>query len=318
MRRKEFFPMSQPFQVAQPQMANLPKYLLISMRPKQWFKNVFVFAGFVFANEILWNDINKIALVVSTFLLWCLISSSIYLINDLVDIPKDRQHPKKRYRPLASGHLARSAALTATLIFLGVGLPLAWLLSWKLAIIYAAYVVMQLAYSFRLKHVVIVDVFIIAAGFVMRTVSGAVVLNITISHWLLICTGLLSLFLALAKRRHELVLLENGSGSHRRVLDDYSTELVQEMISIITASTIIAYILYTLTPSNPHIPVKPFPLMLVTVPFVVYAIFRYLYLVYKKDEGGSTEEMLLRDWPLLLDIFLWGVTVMIILYVYRQ
>ena len=310
--------MSQPFQVATPSMAGLPKYLLLTMRPKQWFKNVFVFAGIVFANDILLTNLDSIVRVLATFLLWCLIASSIYLINDLVDIDKDRQHPKKRYRPLASGHLAPGAALTATLVFLGIGLPLAWLLSAKLALVLAVYVVMQLAYSFRLKHVVILDVFIIAAGFIFRTVSGALVLDITISPWLLICTGLLSLFLALAKRRHELVLLEAGSGSHRRVLDDYSTELVQEMISIVTASTIIAYILYTLNPTNPHIPTKPFPMMLTTVPFVVYAIFRYLYLVYKKDEGGSTEEMLLKDWPMLLDILLWGLTVLAILYVYRK
>lgn len=310
--------MSQPFQVATPSMAGLPKYLLLTMRPKQWFKNVFVFAGIVFADDILLTRLDSVMRVVATFLLWCLVASSIYLINDMVDIEKDRQHPKKRYRPLASGHLAPGAALTATLVFLGAGLPLAWLLSPKLALVLVAYVLMQLAYSFRLKHVVILDVFIIAAGFVFRTVSGALVLDITISPWLLICTGLLSLFLALAKRRHELVLLEAGSGSHRRVLDDYSTELVQEMISIVTASTIIAYILYTLNPTNPHIPTTPFPMMLTTVPFVVYAIFRYLYLVYKKDEGGSTEDMLLKDWPMLLDIMLWGLTVLAILYVYRE
>lgn len=310
--------MSQPFQVAQPRMANLPKYLLLAMRPKQWIKNIFVFAGIVFADDILLTNVDNLARVAATFVLWCFVASSVYLVNDLVDIAKDRQHPQKRYRPLASGHLAPAAAITAMLLFLGAGLPLAWVLSVKLAIVLAFYVVMQLAYSFRLKHVVILDVFIIAAGFVLRTVSGAVVLDITISPWLLICTGLLSLFLALAKRRHELVLLEEGSGSRRRVLDDYSTELVQEMISIITASTIIAYILYTLNPTNPHIPTKPFPMMLVTVPFVVYAIFRYLYLIYKKDEGGSTEEMLLKDWPMLVDIFLWGATVLTILYVYRE
>ena len=310
--------MSQPFQVAQPQISGLPKYLLLAMRPKQWIKNVFVFAGIVFANEIMLNNINNIMRVVAAFVIWCIVASSVYLINDLVDIEKDRLHPKKRYRPLASGHLAPSAAITATLVFLGITLPFAWLLSIKLALVLIFYVLMQLAYSFRLKHVVILDVFIIAAGFVLRTISGAVVLNITISAWLLICTGLLALFLALAKRRHELVLLESGSGSRRRVLDDYSTELVQEMMSIITASTIIAYILYTLSPSNPHIPTSPFPLMLITVPFVIYAIFRYLYLVYKKDEGGSTEELLLKDWPMLVDIMLWGITVLTILYVYRR
>ncbi len=287
------------------------------MRPKQWVKNVFVFAGIMFANDLLLTQPASIVRVVATFLLWCLVASSIYLINDLVDIEKDRQHPKKRYRPLASGHLAPSAAVTATVIFLGIGLPLAWMLNRYLGIILSVYVLMQLAYSFRLKHVVILDVFIIAAGFVFRTVSGAVVLQISISHWLLICSGLLSLFLALAKRRHELVLLEAGSGSHRRVLDDYSTELVQEMISIVTASTIIAYILYTMNPTNPHIPTRPFPLLLITVPFVVYAIFRYLYLVYKKDEGGSTEELLLKDWPMLINVLLWAATVVAIVFIYR-
>ena len=310
--------MDQPFQVVQPQFAQLPKYLLKAMRPKQWVKNVFVFAGIVFANDLLITQLESIVRVLATFMLWCLIASSIYLINDLVDIEKDRDHPKKRYRPLASGHLAPASALVAVVIFLGIGLPLAWLLNTYFGIIMIFYVLMQLAYSFRLKHVVIVDVFIIAAGFVLRTVSGAVVLEIAISPWLLICTGLLALFLALSKRRHELVLLEAGAGSHRRVLDDYSTELVQEMIAIITAATIIAYILYTLNTTNPNIPTYPFPLMLVTVPFVVYAIFRYLYLVYQKDEGGSTEEMLLKDWPMLLDIFLWGLTVLGIIFWFHK
>lgn len=310
--------MQQPYKIAQPQLAKMPKYLLLTMRPKQWVKNIFVFAGLIFANDMLLTNPQSLLRVLATFGLWCLIASSVYLINDLVDIEKDRDHPKKRYRPLASGHLAPSSAIIATLIFLGIGLPLAYMLSRGVAIILAVYVVMQLAYSFRLKHVVILDVFIIAAGFVFRTVSGAVVLRIDISPWLLICTGLLSLFLALAKRRHELVLLESGAGSHRRVLEEYSTELLQEMISLITASTLIAYILYTLNPTNPHVPTSPFPLMLITVPFVIYGIFRYLYLVYKKDEGGSPEELLLKDLPMLADIVLWGITVVAIMYIFRQ
>lgn len=310
--------MNQSFDVATPQFAHFPKYLFKTMRPKQWVKNVFVFAGLIFADDILITNASMILRVLAAFVIWCFTASSIYLINDVIDIEKDRDHPKKRHRPLASGHLAPNVAITATLIFLGIGLPIAWLISRGFAFILAFYVLMQLAYSFRLKHVVIMDVFIIAAGFILRTISGAVVLRITISPWLLICTGLLSLFLALAKRRHELVLLESGAGSHRRVLDDYSTELLQEMISIITASTLIAYILYTLNPTNPHIPTKPFPLMLITVPFVIYGIFRYLYLVYKKDEGGSPEELLLKDAPMLADIVLWGMTVIAIVYVYRN
>lgn len=310
--------MQQPYKAVQPQLSKMPKYLFLTMRPKQWVKNIFVFAGLIFANDLLLTNPQSLLRVLATFGLWCLIASSIYLINDLVDIEKDRDHPKKRYRPLASGHLAPSSAIVATLIFLVIGLPLAWMLSRGVAIILAVYVVMQLAYSFRLKHVVILDVFIIAAGFVFRTVSGAVVLGIDISPWLLICTGLLSLFLALAKRRHELVLLETGAGSHRRVLEEYSTELLQEMISLISASTLIAYILYTLNPTNPHIPTSPFPLMLITVPFVIYGIFRYLYLVYKKDEGGSPEELLLKDLPMLADIVLWGITVVSISYIFRQ
>lgn len=307
----------QPFEVAEPRLASMPKYLLRTMRPKQWIKNIFVFAGLVFANDLLLTNPSKVLVVLAAFALWCLTASSIYLINDLADIQKDREHPKKRYRPLASGHLAPSSAITATIVFLGIGLPTAWLLHPWFGAILMLYVIKQIAYSFVLKHVVILDVFIIAAGFVLRTVSGVVVLGISISPWLLICTGLLSLFLALSKRRHELVLLESGAGSHRRVLDDYSRELLQEMISIITAATIIAYILYTLETENPNIPTRPFPLMLITVPFVIYALFRYLYLVYKKDEGGSTEEMLIKDLPMLINIMLWGFTVLSILYVYR-
>ncbi len=175
--------MQQPYKVAQPQLSKMPKYLFLTMRPKQWVKNIFVFAGLIFANDMLLTNPQSLVRVLATFGLWCLIASSIYLINDLVDVEKDRDHPKKRYRPLASGHLAPSSAIIATLIFLGIGLPLAYMLSRGVAIILAVYVVMQLAYSFRLKHVVILDVFIIAAGFVFRTVSGAVVLRIDISPW---------------------------------------------------------------------------------------------------------------------------------------
>ncbi|GIV95412.1 MAG: decaprenyl-phosphate phosphoribosyltransferase [Herpetosiphonaceae bacterium] len=304
--------MERPLDAVRPRLLTLPKYLLLAMRPKQWVKNAIVFAALIFSDDRQLGELGPTLRTFAAVVLWCLIASSIYLINDLVDIEKDRRHPKKRMRPLASGNLSPAAAIAATVVMLGGGLPLAFMLSVYFGAIMSFYVVMQLAYSFKLKHVVILDIFIIAAGFVLRAASGAAVINIHLSHWLLLCVGLLSLFLAVAKRRHELVLLENDAGSHRKILDEYSIELLQEMISIVTASTLIAYVMYTIY--APNIPHEPFPLMLLTVPFVIYGIFRYLYLVYKKDEGGSPEELLLKDVPMIINGLLWVVTTIGILY----
>lgn len=300
--------------------------LLRAMRPKDWLKNVFVFAALVFSERREWLQLDRVLLVVATFVLFSMVASSIYLINDLVDIEKDRAHPKKRNRPLASGRLSPRLAAVAAALLVGLALPLAFAVDLAaltpgshpdadFGIALLAYALVPgLAYSFYLKHVVIVDIFTIAAGFVLRAVAGAMVLDITITPWLVICMGLLALFLGVSKRRAELVLLQEGAAGHRRILDEYSLPLLDQMTSIIIAATIVAYTLFTSTaPTLPH---EPFPVMMVTVPLVVYAIFRYLYLMHRHAGGGSAADLVLRDVPLAASIVLWGVTALVILSVY--
>jgi len=300
--------------------------LLRAMRPKDWIKNVFVFAAIAFAKDeqqrSLWLHFDKLLIVCGAFILFCMAASAIYLINDLVDIEKDRAHPKKRNRPLASGRLSPSVAITAAVLLLSVALPLAFVLDYNagdslyenlnFGVALLAYILIQgIFYSYYVKHVVILDIFTIAAGFVLRAVAGGFVLDINVTPWLLICMGLLALFLGLAKRRAELVLLQGGAGEHRRILDEYSLPLLDQMMAIITAATLIAYTLFTTTAET--LPLKPFPVMMITVPFVVYAIFRYLYLIYKQDGGGNPAELLLKDMPLTICIIAWGLTALLIL-----
>jgi 4-hydroxybenzoate polyprenyltransferase len=299
--------------------------LLRAMRPKEWIKNVFVFAALAFSQERLWLHPDKIAIVAVAFVLFSMAASAIYLINDLVDIEKDRAHPKKRNRPLASGRLSPRVAMAAAVLLLAVALPLAFALDYidgaaggsalrniDFGVALVSYVLIQgVAYSYYLKHVVILDIFTIAAGFVLRAVAGALVLDIKITYWLLMCMGLLAVFLGLAKRRAELVLLENGAGEHRRILDEYSLPMLDQMISIITAATIIAYTLFTTSAET--LPRTPFPIMLVTVPIVVYLIFRYLYLMHKHGEGGSPADLVLKDVPFIAAGALWGLLVLAIL-----
>lgn len=304
--------------------------LLRTMRPKEWLKNAFVFAAIAFARDPqelrpLWTYPDKLLVTVLAFVLFCMAASSIYIINDLVDIEKDRAHPKKRNRPLPSGRLSPAAALAAVALLLGISLPGAFLLDmWArsgplrdvdFGLGLLSYVLIQgIAYSYYLKNIVILDVFTIAAGFVLRAVAGGMVLDIPITQWLLICMGLLALFLGFSKRRAELVLLQGGASEHRRILDEYSLPLIDQMTTIITAATIIAYTLFTSTaPTLPH---EPFSVMMVTVPFVVYAIFRYLYLIHRHGGGGSPADLVLRDVPLAVSIGLWGVTALVVLAVY--
>jgi 4-hydroxybenzoate polyprenyltransferase len=296
--------------------------LLRAMRPKEWIKNVFVFVALAFSQERYWQKLDKVLTVLAAFVLFCMIASAIYLINDLVDIEKDRAHPKKRSRPLASGRLSPATAKIAAAALLLIALPLGFLLDhtsgesqlrnldFGLALV--SYVLIQgVAYSYYLKNVVILDVFTIAAGFVLRAVAGALVLDINITYWLLMCMGLLAIFLGLAKRRAEMVLLETGAGEHRRILEEYSLPMLDQMISIITASTIIAYTLFTTSAET--LPRKPFPIMLVTVPLMIYLIFRYLYLMYKHGEGGSPADLVLKDVPFICAGALWGALVLAIL-----
>ncbi len=292
-------------------------HLLRAMRPRQWIKNIFVFTAIAFSEGRLWRDPSALLIVGLAFVAFCMAASAIYLINDLVDIEKDRAHPRKRNRPLASGKISPTFAVVALLVLVGLALPLAYFIDTDfgfLSVLLTYVVVQGLLYSYLLKNIVILDILTIAAGFVLRTVAGAVVLNIPMTPWLLVSMGLLAVFLGVGKRRHELVLLENGAGEHRRILNEYSVPMLDQMMSIVTASVIIAYSMATF--SAPVAPKEPFPVLMITIPFVVYGIFRYLYLIYQRDGGGSPEEMLLKDAPLALSVVLCGITVLGVLLIF--
>jgi 4-hydroxybenzoate polyprenyltransferase len=285
------------------------KGLLITARPRQWTKNVFVFAALVFVGEL--TNLNLFARTIAAFILFCAMSSAVYFINDLADIEKDRRHPRKRLRPLASGQLAPMTATAAAVVLVAVTLPLAFILNLGFGLIALAYFGLNLAYSFYLKNLVIIDVMSVAAGFVLRAVAGAEVIQVPISPWLYVCTTLLALFISFSKRRHELLLLEGSANQHRQILDDYTIHLLDEFNAVVASTTIIAYSLYTF--SAPNLPTNHN--MMLTIPFVLYGIFRYMYLIHRKNEGGSPEEVLLKDRPFLVNMMLWGVAVIAVLYV---
>ncbi len=285
--------------------------ILKSMRPYQWTKNLFVFAPLIFSQNIL--NAPYLFKTVLAFALFCLLSGAVYIWNDLRDIEEDKLHPVKSKRPLASGRLGKTPATAAFVFFSLVGLGCAFLLNSTFFILALAYLLLQIFYSAWLKHVVILDVLLIAAGFLLRVSAGGVVILVDISEWLLICTFLLALFIALSKRRHELVLLEEDASSHRPILQEYSPYLLDQMISVVTASTVVAYCLYTISEET----VAKFgsSRLIYTVPFVLYGIFRYLYLIHKKGEGGSPEFLILKDKPFLAGILLWIASAVFILYV---
>jgi 4-hydroxybenzoate polyprenyltransferase len=280
------------------------------MRPRQWLKNGIIFAGVIFAQQV--GDLQSDLTAVWAFVLFCLLSSAVYLVNDLADLERDRLHPTKRHRPLASGALPQSAGVAAAVIFGVGGLVASFALNPLFGWLAAVYVALNLAYSFGLKHVVILDVFVVALGFVIRAAAGAAAIRVSISPWLLICTILLALFLALSKRRHELVLLEASAGDHRGSLAEYSPYLLDQMIAVVTASTVVSYSLYAMWPET----VEKFhtDAMVFTVPFVIFGIFRYLYLVHQKEEGGAPEKIPVSDVPMIVNLLLWVATVAIILY----
>ena len=287
--------------------------LFVALRPPQWTKNLLVFAGLVFSRGLL--DPVLVGRSVLAFLLFCLLSGGVYLINDVVDAERDRNHPQKRHRPVASGRLPPTVALAAGLALL-IGASLAgFALSVRFGAVAVTYAALLTAYSAGLKHVVIVDTLVIAAGFVLRALAGVVALEIPPSHWFLLCTSLLALFLTFGKRRHELIALEGGAADHRPILSEYSPQLLDQMIAVVTASTLMAYALYTMAPdTEARLGTTRLPL---TIPFVLYGIFRYLYLLYRHDLGGNPSEHLLTDRALLVDIALWSATVVLILYVAR-
>ena len=283
--------------------------LLQTMRPKQWAKNIFIFGALGFDKK-LFEPVFFLK-TLAAFAMFCLLSSTVYIINDLGDVEKDRQHPIKRHRPLASGRLKPSVAVGASVGFLVVLLPLAFILDVWFGVIALAYLVNNLLYTYWLKNVVIVDVLSIAAGFVMRVGAGAAVIPTQrFSPWIYVCMTLLALFLGFGKRRHELALLASDANNHRRVLDDYSLRFLDEMMGVVTASTVMAYAIYTFSAEG----LPPNHSMMLTVPFVLYAIFRYLYLIHVRGEGGAPEEILLGDLPFLVDVTLWGILVIVLVY----
>jgi 4-hydroxybenzoate polyprenyltransferase len=284
--------------------------LFISLRPHQWTKNLLVFAGLLFGLKLL--DPVAIARSVIAFAVFCALAGVVYLINDIVDRETDKQHPTKSLRPIAAGDLAVSHAAMAAAIILTGALGVAFSLGRWFGIVATSYVALQSLYSFSLKHIVIVDALALSAGFVLRAVAGTVVLDVAISHWLLVCTILLALFMALAKRRHEIVLLADGATSHRPILAEYSAYLLDQMIGVVTASTLIAYIFYTISPETEE---KFGTTWLgLTIPFPIYGIFRYLYLVHRREGGGNPSDMLLNDRPLLACVVLWAIAVALIVY----
>ncbi|NLV75299.1 MAG: decaprenyl-phosphate phosphoribosyltransferase [Chloroflexi bacterium] len=285
------------------------KQLIRAMRPKQWAKNVFVFAGVVFDGRL--ADMRAVVNSLAAFVVFCLISGAIYLLNDLADIEKDRQHPKKRFRPLASGALSPRVALAAAVVILVLGLAAAFWLDPVFGAIAAAYVVLMLAYNAILKHVVILDVMTVAAGFVLRVAAGAAVVHVSrFSPWLYVCTTFVALFIAINKRRHELVLLADGAANHRAILDQYTPALIDDMSSLVTTATLVAYSTYTF--AAPNVPENG--AMMLTIPYVLYGIFRYQYLVRSRNQGGAPEDLVLGDWPLIICCLLWAATVVAVIY----
>ena len=283
--------------------------LFKTMRPRQWTKNVFIFAALVFDKQLFVVD--SFLRTLAGFALFCLISSCVYIFNDLADVEADRQHPEKKNRPIASGKLPVSTAWIAGIIFVLTALGLSYLLAPSFCLVVATYFVLNLAYSLSLKHIAILDVLIIAAGFVLRVGAGVTLINVErFSPWLYIVMFLLSLFLGFGKRRAELALLAHGAGSHRKVLDGYTLPLLDQYIMIVSGTTIVAYSLYTF--SAPNVPENHS--MMLTIPFMVYAIFRYLYLIEVKHAGGTPEEVLLSDRPFQISMLLWAVTVIVIFY----
>jgi 4-hydroxybenzoate polyprenyltransferase len=290
--------------------ASTLRLLLRSLRPEQWTKNLFVFAGVLFGGHLL--DALAMARAIAAFALFCALSGVVYIFNDLADRAADQRHPLKRRRPIASGRLSpTTAAITATVLGLG-SLVAAVLLSPMFAVLGATYVAVLVLYSVVLKHLVIIDALTIAAGFVLRAAAGAVAVSVPISHWLLVCTTLLALFLVLSKRRHELTLLADGAMTHRPILEEYSPYLLDQMIAVVTASTLVAYSVYA-TSAETAERLRTTRLGL-TIPFVLYGIFRYLYLVHHKRAGGSPADLLLTDRPLLACVGLWALSVALILY----
>ncbi len=289
-----------------------PMEWIALLRPAQWVKNLLVFAALIFSMHLLL--VESVLRTVVAFVSFCLVASASYVVNDVHDVERDRRHPIKSRRPIAAGRISAPAALLVAALLAVIGAALAVTLGQSFVVIVAAYAVLQVLYSFALKDVVILDVMAIATGFVLRAVAGGVAIDVYVSPWLMICTFLLALFLGFSKRRHEVVLLEGEAGAHRETLRDYSPYFLDQMISVVTASTVLAYAIYTVSPEvreKLHT-----DRLYLTIPFVLYGIFRYLYLVHRREGGGNPTHELLTDRPLWVNVLLWIGTAIWLLYVH--
>ena len=284
--------------------------VLVSLRPGQWTKNFIVFAALIFSRRLL--DPAAVALALAAFLIFCALSGAVYLVNDVADREQDREHPVKRMRPIAAGDLSPAAAMIAAVVLSAIALTASFALRPAFGVVAAAYLALFVVYTRSLKHVVVLDVMTIAIGFVLRAVAGGLVISVHISNWLLVCTMLGALFLGLAKRRHEITLLAAGAKGHRRILEEYDPYLLDQMIGVVAAATMVAYIIYCASPET-HASFGT-EWMVLTTPFPIYGLFRYLYLVHRKAGGGSPSDMLLEDRPLLACVLLWGITSVLIIY----
>ncbi len=274
------------------------------MRPQQWYKNLILFASIIFSLNIL--NVEMWFTVIFAFIIFCMLSGSEYIINDIIDIESDRKHPVKCKRPLASGKLKRTYTLVFAAMLIIGAVTGSYLINIPFLIISISYLLLILFYSLYLKHLIIVDLLVISIGFVMRAIAGGIAINVRISPWLIVCTFLLALFLALGKRRHELNLLGNNAGNHRKNLAEYSNEMLDQMISITTGALIISYSLYTFFVENYF--------MMLTIPVIIYGLFRYLFLIHSKNYGGEPE-MLFKDKGMLLCMILWGILAVGVLYI---
>ena len=292
------------------EMVSELKSIVVSMRPQQWSKNVFIFVGLIFSRSLF--DLYRLQKVTLGFILFCLGASSVYIFNDIQDSMKDKEHPEKSKRPLASGNLRVANAYAASAVLAVISFVGAFLIEKTFFLILAIYVIMNVAYSIKIKHVVILDVMCIAFGFVFRVFAGTVLAGVSPSDWLIICTITLSLFLGLSKRRQELALIGTDAPNHRRVLTDYNIAFLDQMTAVATACTVMSYALYTVADET----VTRFGTrnLVFTIPFVIYGIYRYLYLIHRKEIGGNPTEELISDLPMFLNGLIWLVVVLFIIY----
>ena len=285
--------------------------LFRTMRPHQWTKNILIFAAIVFDAKL--TEIESLSRVIAAVILFILMSGTVYIINDLVDIENDRRHPKKKYRPIPSGQLPIPLARLAVLVIPVATVIAALTFSKSLTLVLVLYLLLQIVYSFWMKNIVLLDVLAVTAGFVLRVLAGVVVINVNnFSPWLYVCSGLLALFLIIGKRRQELVKLGDKASETRPIFKHYNLPLLDDMLRMVTTGTLITYILYTI--EVPTRKIADINITLVTVPFVLYSLFRYLYLIHVKGEGGAPDEVLLTDRPLQIAIVLWGLTFLLIIY----